>query len=109
MTTCKYKKRVFGVIYPGGSDGMDLDVFTKAFAKYGGKIAPGAAVAYTSPTDPAAQSAAYQEQAPPLIAKLKQAGVTTVVELRGRGTHRQRHRDASPSRPRRRTGSRSGW
>ena len=30
---------------------MDLDVFTKEFAKYGGKIAPGAAVSYTSPTD----------------------------------------------------------
>ena len=45
----KDKKRVFGVIYQGGSDGMDLGVFTKAFAKYGGKIAPGAAVSYTSP------------------------------------------------------------
>ena len=37
------------------------------------------------PTDPAAQSAAYQEQAPPLIAKLKQAGVTTVVNFAGAG------------------------
>ena len=81
----KDKKRVFGVIYQGGSDGMDLDVFTKEFAKYGGKIAPGAAVSYTSPTDTAAQSAAYQEQAPPLIAKLKQAGVTTVVNFAGAG------------------------
>ena len=81
----KDKKRVFGVIYQGGSDGMDLGVFTKAFAKYGGKIAPGAAVSYTSPTDTAAQSAAYQEQAPPLIAKLKQAGVTTVVNFAGAG------------------------
>ena len=77
----KDKKRVFGVIYQGGSDGMDLDVFTKAFAKYGGKIAPGAAVSYSQPTDPAAQSAAFQEQAPPLVAKLKQAGVTTVVNF----------------------------
>ena len=81
----KDKKRVFGIIYQGGSDGMDLDVFTKEFAKYGGKIAPGATVSYTSPTDTAAQSAAYQEQAPPLIAKLKQAGVTTVVNFAGAG------------------------
>ena len=81
----KDKKRVFGIIYQGGSDGMDLDVFTKEFAKYGGKIAPGAAVSYTSPTDSSAQSAAYQEQAPPLIAKLKQAGVTTVVNFAGAG------------------------
>ncbi|HXY94173.1 MAG TPA: hypothetical protein VEP49_16970 [Acidimicrobiia bacterium] len=81
----KSKKRVFGVIYPGGSDGMDLGVFTKEFAKYGGKIAPGAAVSYSTPTDPAAQSAAFQDEATPLIAKLKQAGVTSIVDFAGAG------------------------
>jgi hypothetical protein len=81
----KAKPRVFGVIYPGGADGMDLDVFTKAFAKYGGKVASDAAVGYSVPTDPAAQTAAFQEQASPLVAKLKNAGVTTVINFAGAG------------------------
>ena len=81
----KGKKRVFGVIYPGGSDGMDLPLFIKDFAKYGGKIAPNAAVSYTVPTDPAQQNGAFQEQAGPMIAKLKNAGVTTVVNFAGAG------------------------
>ena len=82
----KDKTRVFGVVYQGGSDGMDLDVFTKEFAKYGGKIAPGAAVVlHARPPTPRPRSAAYQEQAPTLIAKLKHAGVTTVVNFAGAG------------------------
>jgi hypothetical protein len=81
----KDKKRVFGVIYPGGTDGMDLAYFTKEFAKYGGKIAANAAVSYTAPTDPTQQTAAFQEQSGPLITKLKDAGVTTVVNFANAG------------------------
>ncbi|MEX1008344.1 MAG: hypothetical protein WD271_10930 [Acidimicrobiia bacterium] len=81
----KTKKRVFGVIYPSGSTGMDISVFTKEFAKYGGKIAPNAMVSYTTPTDVTAQASAFQEQGRTLIAKLKQAGVTSIVDLASAG------------------------
>ena len=73
------QQRVFGVIYPSGSAGIDLAVFTKTFAKYGGKAA--AAVDYDFGTDQAQETALAQQQAPTLVAKLKAAGVTTIVNF----------------------------
>ena len=73
------KTRVFGVVYPSGETGIDLAVFTKEFARRGGKAA--VAVSYDYGTDASQASAKAQEQAPTFITKLKSAGVTTVVNF----------------------------
>jgi hypothetical protein len=75
----KTTKRVFGVIYPSGDSGIDVSVFDKEFAKYGGKVT--SAVSYEPPLDTSQGTAVAQQAAPTLIQKLKAAGVTTIVNF----------------------------
>jgi len=75
----KSKTRVFGVVYPGGDNGIDFALFTKEFATNGGKVTM--SVSYGSGTDPLQAPQDSVEQAPTLITKLKSAGVTTVVNF----------------------------
>jgi hypothetical protein len=70
------KTRVFGAIYPGQN--LDFDLFLHGFAKYkGAKLA--AKVQYTVPLDASQIQALNQTEAPTLVAKLKDAGVTTAI------------------------------
>jgi hypothetical protein len=77
--------RKLGVVYAisaGSGSEIDIDNFNKQLTKHGvGK--PAVEEAYTAPADTssAASTAAAQEQAPVLVAKLKDAGVTSVVLL----------------------------
>jgi hypothetical protein len=75
------QERVFGILYQGGSNGFDIDFFKKEFAKYGGKIASEAAFDYDPAAAAAEVTALAQSQTPPLIAKMKEAGVTTVINV----------------------------
>ncbi len=78
----KNTKRKIGIIYPSGTLGVDPQDFVKAYDKYGGpKIDSANIVAFTVPDDASQLSAQVQSQAPTLIAKLKSAGVTTIVHL----------------------------
>ncbi len=71
------KPRVFGVVYSSNSD---ISVFNKAFAKYGGKAAVEIEHQTNDTTsDNETRNALYQEQALTLVARLKDAGVTTVI------------------------------
>jgi len=78
-TTMQNKTRVFGVVYPTGDTGVDLSVFTKEFARHGGKSA--VSVGYDNGLDQSQAANRAQEQAPTIITKLKSAGVTTVVNF----------------------------
>jgi hypothetical protein len=71
----KSEKRTFGVVYPKG---LDISIFTKALAKYGGKLAT-PPLQFTTNGSPYGDSVAAQEAAPLIIAKLKTAGVTSVI------------------------------
>ena len=75
----KSKTRVFGVVYPGGDNGIDFALFTTEFAKRGGKVA--SSVSYTTGADPLRAPQESVEQAPTFITRLKSAGVTTVVNF----------------------------
>ncbi len=77
--------RKLGVVYAtsaGTGAEIDMDNFNKQLAKHG-VSKPAVEVAYTAPADTstAALTAAGQEQAPVLVAKLKDAGVTSVILL----------------------------
>ena len=69
------KKRVFGALHP--SRGIDWQYFESAAKKEGLEVAQ--TVEYTVPLDLSTAFASYQEAAPVLVAKLKDAGVTTVL------------------------------
>jgi hypothetical protein len=69
------KTRVLGAVYP--SAGVQTDLFESTLKKYGGKL--DTSVTYTVPTDSTQQAAVTQQEAPTLMAKLKDAGVTSVV------------------------------
>ena len=77
--------RKLGVVYAisaGSGSEIDIDNFNKQLVKHGvGK--PAVVQAYTAPADvsTAATNAAAEEQAPVLVAKMKDAGVTSVVLL----------------------------
>jgi hypothetical protein len=76
----KSKTRVIGVVKP--QTGLSYDNFPKLLKKYGGKDGTVASEnTYTVPIDTstAATLAANQTEAPQLVAKMKDAGVTTVV------------------------------
>ena len=61
---------------------VDIDMFDKAMAKYGGKDRPGRGrLVPGEPLRPPAIRRVAQEQAPTIITKLKDAGVTTVILL----------------------------
>ena len=69
------KKRVFGTIHP--DTGIDWEFFESTAKKEGLKVADN--VVYSVPLDTSQQSAKNQEEAPTLVAKLKDDGVTTVL------------------------------
>ena len=72
----KTKTRVFGAIYPERN--LNFDLFLEGFAKYkGAKLAE--KVQYSVPLDPAQVQPQNQIEAPVLMAKLKAAGVTSVI------------------------------
>jgi hypothetical protein len=71
--------RKFGVIYQNGQTGIDEELWKSSLSKY---KAPSMAVElpYDPGTaDPTGNGSLAQEQAPTMISKLKDAGVTTVV------------------------------
>jgi hypothetical protein len=79
------KTRKFGIVYPGSSDSVpypDISLFEKTVRKYGGGTIA-TKVQYTGATgaDTATINTQNQQNAIPLIAKLKDAGVTTVVAI----------------------------
>jgi hypothetical protein len=69
------KTRVLGAVFP--SSGVETNLFLQSLKKYGGKL--DTSVTYTVPTDSSTQQAVAQQEAPTLMAKLKAAGVTSVV------------------------------
>ncbi len=69
------KKRVFGALHP--SRGIDWHYFESAAKNEGLEVAQ--TVEYTVPLDLSTAFASFQEAAPVLVAKLKDAGVTTVL------------------------------
>jgi hypothetical protein len=69
------KKRVFGTIHP--DRGIDWEYFESTAKKEGLKTA--ANVVYTVPLDTSQESTKAQEEAPTLVAKLKDSGVTSVL------------------------------
>jgi hypothetical protein len=73
----KSKTRVFGVVY--ADQGIRLSTFTTGLAKYHGKVA--VAASYPGIGDVASGNPNAQEEAPTLIAKMKSAGVTTIVSF----------------------------
>ena len=79
------KTRKFGIIYPGSGDALpypDLAVFEQTLKKYGGGTIA-TKIEYTGATgaDAATVNTLNQQNAVPLITKLKDAGVTTVVAI----------------------------
>jgi hypothetical protein len=79
------KTRKFGLVYPSSADGNpypDLGLFEKTVKKYGGGTIA-TKIAYTGATGADAGTINTQNQtnAVPIIAKLKDAGVTTVVAI----------------------------
>jgi hypothetical protein len=69
------KKRVFGALH--SSTGIDWPYFANTAKKEGLEVAR--TVDYTAVSDASTATATYQEEAPSLVAKLKDSGVTTVV------------------------------
>ena len=73
----KSKTRKFGVVY--SEDGIDYGGFTDAFGKLGGKVTTNAYFTRASAGD----ATEVQSQAATMVAKMKDAGVTTVVMFVG--------------------------
>ena len=71
------KKRVFGVIRP--ETGIDWQYFDSTAKQEKLQVATGANLQYSVPLDTSQITAANQEEAPTIVAKLKNAGVTTVL------------------------------
>jgi hypothetical protein len=70
-------KRVFGAVHP--ERGIDWKFFQDTAKKEGLKLAPGTDLVYRVPLDSAEAMQVQQAEAPNLVAKLKDAGVTTVM------------------------------
>ena len=85
------ERRTFGAVY--ADRGIDFDYFTDTFADEGGKLAI-APLSYPVLTDSSQQSASDQELAPTIVARLKDAGVTTVVNFAAFGMAQQLFRAA---------------
>ena len=71
--------RKLGLVYPDPV--IDVDLFSKTLAKYGGKIDPAAVVSYPASTSTSGDPTVAQEQAPTTITKFKDSGVTTIIVL----------------------------
>ncbi|HXY95226.1 MAG TPA: hypothetical protein VEP49_22400 [Acidimicrobiia bacterium] len=77
--------RKFGIVYPSSPDASaypDLGLFEKTVKKYGGGTIA-TKIGYTEATgsDTSAINSQNQQNAVPIVAKLKDAGVTTVVAI----------------------------
>jgi hypothetical protein len=68
------KPRAFGAVY---SDTIDIDQFTSTFKKYGGTLAT-PAFEYQASGGTLGDATTAQQQAPTIIARLKDAGITSV-------------------------------
>jgi hypothetical protein len=84
-TSMHTKTRKFGIVYPGPSDAVpypDLSLFEKTVRKYGGGTIA-TKIQYTGATgsDTNTINTQNQQNAIPIMAKLKDAGVTTVVAI----------------------------
>jgi hypothetical protein len=71
------QKRVFGAIHP--ERGIDWEFFEKTAKEEGFKLAPGTDLVYSTPLDTAEATQTQQQEAPNIVARLKDAGVTTVM------------------------------
>jgi hypothetical protein len=69
--------RKFGMVF--SDTVIDQDLFDAALVKYGGKIAPGAAITYPASASAVGDPNVAQQQAPTTITKLKSLGVTSVL------------------------------
>jgi hypothetical protein len=81
------EKRVFGAVRP--ERGIDWQYFTSTAKKEGLKLASGAELVYSVPLDTSQTMTKNQEEAPTLVAKLKDAGVTTVMLFTSFGMNQQ--------------------
>jgi len=80
------KKRTFGAIHPDA--GIDFEYFTDTFKKEGGKLAL-EPISYPVLPDASQQTASDQELAPTIMARMKDAGVTTIVSFASFGMAQQ--------------------
>ena len=78
----KKQKRVFGVVYTSGVNGIDIDLFNKELAKWKAPK-PVVALPYEPPLVTAEVAADIQAKAPTIITRLKSAGVNNVVLFGG--------------------------
>jgi lysozyme family protein len=76
-TAMQTKPRTFGAVYNAATD---INQFTSTFKKYGGKLAT-PALLYTTAGGFLGDATTAQQQAPTVVAKLKDAGITSVFLL----------------------------
>jgi hypothetical protein len=76
----KGQERKFAILYQAGDNGFDIDFFKSEFTKNGGKLTSEAAFSFPPGTSQADASAMAGEQMPTLMSKLKNDGVTTVID-----------------------------
>jgi hypothetical protein len=79
-------KRTFGAIHP--DQGIDFEYFTDTFEEEGGKLAL-EPLSYPVLPDASQQTASDQELAPTIMARMKDAGVTTIVSFASFGMAQQ--------------------
>jgi hypothetical protein len=83
--TTQAKPRTFGAVY---SNLLDIDPFVATFKKYGGTLAT-PAFEYQGGSGILGDAATAQQQAPTIIARLKDAGVTSVFLLSDAAMNKQ--------------------
>jgi hypothetical protein len=71
------EQRVFGAVHP--DRGIDWEFFQSTAKEEGLKLAPGTDLVYSVPLDTSTTMQVQSQEAPTLAAKLKDAGVTTVL------------------------------
>lgn len=72
-----HEPRVFGAVHP--ESGIDWQYFQSTAKQEGLELAPGTDLVYSVPLDVGTATQVEQQQAPTMVAKLKNAGVTTVL------------------------------
>jgi hypothetical protein len=71
------EQRVFGAVHP--ERGIDWQFFQSTAKEEKLKLAPGTDLVYSVPLDTSTSTQVQQQEAPTLVAKFKDAGVTTVL------------------------------
>ncbi len=71
------KQRVFGAVHPERD--IDWEFFQSTAKEEGLELAPGTDLVYSVPLDTSTAPQVQQQEAPTFVAKLKNAGVTTVL------------------------------